>query len=419
IISTDSHLHLWHYDRESSIQSSGINIIEQLPYFVALIMLFQRFSNPMWGHSDRLTKSGPVTTIKIDQATYTSREDSKSRYTLHGRGTVMLHLCPSGESKYTAIIKTSFPSENRLSEIEAIRKCIQLAAGDIMILDHIPKVIRSEDFPDFSTSKIRRILGIFREGRSRIPRAVIFELRVPITQLEGKELWVAFWDLIRCHFLLWRLGLYHGDISVSNLMYDMSTKKGILNDWDLSTTADAASPNFVGRDRTASMPFMALDLLSERGWKGEIKRLYRHDLESFIWVLLWICVRFENGDERRPAPLEDFITAQPINCQANKLNRIVGKLTPASDFMFCWLSVVRMVNYWQTLENARRTYQEERDVILSLRARGAHDLIGADGRLIGGDNVEEVLEEEDAQYLQKMLLLTQGAGMPVNLNISL
>ncbi|KAJ7592390.1 hypothetical protein C8J56DRAFT_745552, partial [Mycena floridula] len=332
LVLSDSHLHLWHYDRESAIQSTGLNIIKDLPYFVALIMLFQRFPNLMWGHSDRFSTTGKVTTIRIDGKTYTSEEDRTTRYTLNGRGTVTLRLCQSGESEYTAILKTSFPDKNRLSEVEAIKKCVQLANGDAMILDHIPKIIGSEDFPDFSTSKIRRILEIFGDGESRIPRAVVFELRVTITQLKGEELWVTFWDIVRCHFLLWRLGLYHGDISVSNLMYDMRNKKGILNDWDLSTyLAGTVNPKFLGRDRTASMPFMALGLLDEEGWDGKIRRLYRHDLESFAWVLLWICVSFLNGDEKRPGPLEHFVTKNNVECLAQKTSQKVAKLTPTVD----------------------------------------------------------------------------------------
>jgi hypothetical protein len=38
---------------------------------------------------------------------------------------------------------------------------------------------------------------------------------------------------------------------------------------------------------------MALDLLTHEYWNGEIKRLYRHDLESFIWILPWVFLQYE------------------------------------------------------------------------------------------------------------------------------
>ena len=65
--------------------------------------------------------------------------------------------------------------------------------------------------------------------------------------------------------------------------------KGVLNDFDLSTVmeVDALTPRWTGYERTGTKPFMALDLLTEPGHSGVLPRLYRHELESFSWVLLW------------------------------------------------------------------------------------------------------------------------------------
>ena len=70
-------------------------------------------------------------------------------------------------------------------------------------------------------------------------------------------------------------------------MFDGS--KGVINDFDLSTIMDpgAPSPLQSGHERIGTKPFMALDLLTDRGYTGLYPRLYRHELESFSWVLLW------------------------------------------------------------------------------------------------------------------------------------
>lgn len=62
---------------------------------------------------------------------------------------------------------------------------------------------------------------------------------------------------------------------------------GMLNDFDLAAVMDPGtrSPPKTGWERTGTLPFMALDLL--RYSHGEIKRWYRHDLESFAWCLFW------------------------------------------------------------------------------------------------------------------------------------
>jgi hypothetical protein len=84
------------------------------------------------------------------------------------------------------------------------------------------------------------------------------------------------------HRQLWANGIEHNDISVKNLMYDETNKRGVLNDLAHWTTQRRPT----GTERTGTRPFMALDLLTDEAWDGKVERLYRHDCESFVWVLL-------------------------------------------------------------------------------------------------------------------------------------
>ncbi len=88
--------------------------------------------------------------------------------------------------------------------------------------------------------------------------------------------------LVTGHYLLWRIGVVHGDISIGNLMYDAITGKAILNDYDLLNPGDAPSQK-KGWERTGTKPFLALKFLKKTD--GSAKRMYRHDLESFAWCL--------------------------------------------------------------------------------------------------------------------------------------
>ena len=92
------------------------------------------------------------------------------------------------------------------------------------------------------------------------------------------------------HLRLWVKGIRHGDISLNNLMYAILAKTGkrigIVNDLDLATWVGSLTTN---NDRTGTIPFMAIDLLNG-GLEDRIPRLYRHDLESFSWVLAYITV---------------------------------------------------------------------------------------------------------------------------------
>jgi hypothetical protein len=72
-------------------------------------------------------------------------------------------------------------------------------------------------------------------------------------------------------------------------MYDIDETGdlvGVVNDFDLATWVDHSTKN---SDRTGTIPFMAIDLL-DGGLDKRIPRLYRHDLESFSWILAYISV---------------------------------------------------------------------------------------------------------------------------------
>jgi hypothetical protein len=119
------------------------------------------------------------------------------------------------------------------------------------------------------------------------------------------------------HYRLWIGGIEHGDVSVNNLMYDkLNGDCGVLNDFDLAHWT--AKPRPSGSERTGTMPFMALDLLNKDAWEGKVTRLYQHDCESFMWVLLWVCCSFDNGEETVKPPFLKFVTNDYDQCRKEK-----------------------------------------------------------------------------------------------------
>jgi Fungal protein kinase len=102
-------------------------------------------------------------------------------------------------------------------------------------------------------------------------------------------------------------------------MYDkLNGDCGVLNDYDLA--------HLHGRQRssdtecTGTVPFMALDLLrlSKDAKDSKIARLYRHDCESFVWALLWICCRYDGGKVIRNAPFSELNTNDFRKCLVKK-----------------------------------------------------------------------------------------------------
>src|ERR1700683_2080547 len=74
----------------------------------------------------------------------------------------------------------------------------------------------------------------------------------------------------------------------------------VLNDFDLAVSADVKSTS--SKQRMGTKPFMAIDLLQP----DPPVHVYRHDLESMFYVLVWITSRFHNGEEIADSPLREW-----------------------------------------------------------------------------------------------------------------
>jgi len=110
-------------------------------------------------------------------------------------------------------------------------------------------------------------------------------------------------------------GILHRDISPSNLMVYKNANgewTGVLNDYDLSSTRQDGPS---GNERTGMVPFMTIDLLREQALEVTVENLYQHDTESLIWVLAWVCLRYEDGKLRHNRPLNEWLKADAKQCR--------------------------------------------------------------------------------------------------------
>ncbi|KAI9808753.1 MAG: hypothetical protein M1825_003905 [Sarcosagium campestre] len=110
------------------------------------------------------------------------------------------------------------------------------------------------------------------------------------------ELLGALRDAIMAHKSLLVAGnILHRDISDNNVIIAKSDESGetmgVLIDLDLATEHDSEPSG--ARHRTGTVHFMAIEVLRGRG----SSHTYRHDLESFFYVFVWMCIR--NGKNLR------------------------------------------------------------------------------------------------------------------------
>ncbi|KAH9850548.1 hypothetical protein C2E23DRAFT_302237 [Lenzites betulinus] len=104
---------------------------------------------------------------------------------------------------------------------------------------------------------------------------------------------------------------------------DNGTMCGVLNDRrDLA--GDASSPKLqthaASFEVTGMAPFMAIDLLTNAARRGEVRHLYRHDLESLFWIFIWVVSCVEDGRQIDPLPeiYERWTSSDMTTCRTIK-----------------------------------------------------------------------------------------------------
>ena len=125
---------------------------------------------------------------------------------------------------------------------------------------------------------------------------------------------------------------------------------GVLNDFDLarSTTPGILQPR--GFERTGIKPFLALDLLTD-AQDGPVEQLYRHDLESFLWVLMWITACYDNGVASISTDYCRWLDEDIALCRGAKglalYDYITISRTITKSYRFLGPAVVILQDYWQ------------------------------------------------------------------------
>jgi hypothetical protein len=104
-----------------------------------------------------------------------------------------------------------------------------------------------------------------------------------------RELLETLRDAIQGHRSLLEDGkILHRDVSENIIIITglpaKDAPKGRLIDLDLAKELDSMPSG--ARHRTGTMQFMAIEVLEGKG------HTYRHDLESFFYVFVWVCIRY-------------------------------------------------------------------------------------------------------------------------------
>ncbi|CAE6481567.1 unnamed protein product [Rhizoctonia solani] len=206
---------------------------------------------------------------------------------LFGRGSATLLGADKKDPSALYVIKISCQVKTRVPESEFLQ-----SAADI------PNVIRmahSANWGDMLEGFGEEFLRSVQEFEPREFRVLVLSpVCELLTTIEDVSVFkTCFIKLVNAHYALFKRSILHCDISIGNLMYDPKTQEPYLIDADLGKKVDKlGSPS--SNHRTGTLPFMAMDLLVQ----VPPPHLYRHDLESFFYVLVWICAEDHHGWHR-------------------------------------------------------------------------------------------------------------------------
>ncbi|KAM0271650.1 hypothetical protein ACHAQH_009005 [Verticillium albo-atrum] len=173
-------------------------------------------------------------------------------------------------------------------------------------------------------------------------RVIVQDYGKPIYKASSRSaLLAALEGCVEGHESLHKAGILHRDISINNLMInedrDNPSWPSFLIDLDLAIREQRGGASGA-KGKTGTRAFMAIGALL-----GE-QHSFMHDLESFFWVLFWICIHYDaNGKDIGPTEFDSW------NYESdNKL--VLSKVgTTGDESLFLKIAAENFTSYYQPL----------------------------------------------------------------------
>lgn len=334
-------MRVWVFDRIGGIASQQIDINKEPVQFIQVILGFLWMSEEDLGFDPtikgpdgqqfiEIERDGKSECIVIKELIFRSRG-------IVGRGTTCWRAYNKDHPEKPLVIKDSWQLSERDEEGEMLLQADRQNAINVARYYH-HETVRVRGMNDDARDCIRRGLDIttasnYQQGPSQPPsrattdllwkrptttststkrsrssretvsqtpaglpnrvhrRVIVKDYGKPIFEASScKALLACLEGCIIGHQSLYDKGILHRDISPNNLMInedpDNSSWSYFLTDLDLAVEKRRKQPTGA-QGRTGTTAFMAILLL-----RGQ-EHSFMHDLESFFWVLFWICINFE------------------------------------------------------------------------------------------------------------------------------
>ncbi|KAF8329983.1 uncharacterized protein EI90DRAFT_3061152 [Cantharellus anzutake] len=297
-------LQFWYFDRAGSVSSTMLDLEKDEHQIVATLLhlslaskaclgyeSFFKLSSKRGGRREWWTAEGHE--IEVGGEQYKLVDVIHLASSLYGRGTTVfgaqrLHG-PENDLPIpdSVIVKCAWQPVSKHNEDELFR--IAHARG----VEGIARLYGSTIVGRLSEGTRGRLCNqrYFQDREFRIQ--VMGPRCMPLYKVKGLDHFkIAFTSLVQAHHDLYgKAGILHRDISINNLMVDLNDPtKGVLIDLDMAVRDKDPDTNTlldVPPLPGATLPFRSVELC----YPDPLPRTrYRHDLESFFFVLLWMAL---------------------------------------------------------------------------------------------------------------------------------
>ncbi|KAI0837480.1 hypothetical protein F5Y06DRAFT_297335 [Hypoxylon sp. FL0890] len=400
-----SWMRLWEFDRLGGIASEKFDINKDGQRFVSTILGFLWMDDEALGFDPTIIKSGRQQYIEIRQDIKTERlildKVIRPAHSIVGRATICWKAYSEGDKSKPLVIKDSWQYPERDEEGELLQQVTRQAVTNVA-RHYYHETVRIQAKDDDIQGNVRRGLDItrasnYRTGLARnlqtpaveaisrnsstgskrsssqisallppgkrsrsgsasptkhdnepLPnrihrRLVLCDYGVPIYKAGSPAaLLAALEGCITGHESLLKAGLLHRDISINNLMINEGNKESSLSsfliDLDLAIKVDRVGASGA-KGITGTRAFMAIGVLM-----GE-DHTFMDDLESFFWVLFWICIHCRGPGQQGKATTE-FEKWNYLNTEELARNK-KGLISDERDFVRT--AEANFTSYYQVL----------------------------------------------------------------------
>ncbi|VCU41400.1 Bgt-20125 [Blumeria graminis f. sp. tritici] len=340
-----NHMELWIVDRAGAYSSGEIDVSKSQEKLIRALSSYMLMSDEDLGLD-------PITSYDSDGRCFVTVPNGKTSVekievnplpiarpeTIASRGNTCLE---TKDSMY--MLKFSWGTEIVESETKILKK-LKGVTGIITLnyssdLYNIDTHRHGMEFTEDKKFKINvddpalshGVMTNYRANKSYIKRKLTYAKLSPVgrplqSSSTVREFVRGIRDAIIGHRNLYDKGIIHGDISAGNIILTKAdvtgASEGLLIDLDMASFREEIKGKKQRERITGTLKYMALELLEAIDDNDyTLKQTYRHDLESFFYVLIVGCMSYCR--EEAPTHLQNWYLANTTFCFKLKQSDVI------------------------------------------------------------------------------------------------